>query len=390
MSVIRLYHWYLVSYISVSLSKGLTILQRSSSWKRHVIAITGSAGKTTTKEMIASILRRKYRTFKTEGNQNLPNFILWQKRKISPAHRVLVLEYGMSTAGHIRRSCQIIRPNIGVITTVGTAHIGNFGGSLHRLARAKSELIHGMAPYGKLFLNADNPQSKLLQTRGFKGAIYTVGIHRPAHFRARNIRYGSRGMSFTVKLGHQSHQFYIPVLGRHNIYNALFAIAIGYKLGVPPSLIRQGLLTYQKPERRLVVYRLRRQVKVIDDSFSSNPQAAKAAINVLTTIGKGRRIAVLGSMLELGRYTRRGHRMVGAYAARRKVSDLLTYGPATQHIRAAAIQAGLPRRRARHFLSRPALHRHLGRIVTPYSTVLVKGSYKMNMHKTVAFLRRRG
>ncbi len=355
-----------------------------------MIAITGSAGKTTTKEMIASILRRKYRTFKTAGNQNLPGFILRQKRRISPAHRVLVLEYGMSEAGHIRHSCRIIRPNIGVITTVGTAHIGNFGGSIYRLARAKSELIRGMHPYGRLFLNADNPNSRLLHTRGFKGSIYTIGIHRPAHFRARNIRYGARGMSFTVRLGQRWHHFYIPALGKHNIYNALFAIAVSYKLGVPPRAIRQGLLTYQKPVRRLVVYRLRRHVKVIDDSFSSNPQAAKAAIDVLTTIGKGRRIAVMGSMLELGRFSRRGHRIVGAHAARRRVSYLLTYGPATPHMRAAAIQTGLPRSRALHFYNRIALHRYLSRIVTPYSTVLVKGSYKMNMHKTVAFLRWRG
>ncbi len=365
-------------------------MYQSASRNRPVIAITGSAGKTTTKEMIASILQRRYRVFKTLGNRNLPSYIIRQKRMIRPSHRAVVLEYGMSRAGHIRRSCQIIRPNIGVITTIGTAHIGHFGGSIRRLARAKAELISGMKQNGILFINADNPNSKFLNTRQFKGTIYRVGIRNLAHYKASGISYQSRGMSFYVRLNNKRERFYIPVLGRHNIYNALFAIAVAHKLGISPDLIRQGLRTYRKPGRRLMVYHLRNNVKVIDDTFSSNPQAARAAIDVLTDIGKGRKIAVLGSMLELGSFTGRGHRDVGSYAARKRVHYLLTYGKLAALIRAAAIRAGLPASRARHFMNRQALHRYLGSIVTPHTTVLVKGSHKMRMHHATLYLRRRG
>ncbi|XEC93875.1 UDP-N-acetylmuramoyl-tripeptide--D-alanyl-D-alanine ligase [Paenibacillus tarimensis] len=353
--------------------------------KRPVIAVTGSAGKTTTKEMVASILQRKLRIFKSKGNMNLPRFISRQRKKITSKHKALILEYGMFKKGHIRRSCRLIQPNIGVVTMVGTAHIGNFGGSVKRVAGAKSELIRGMRQTGTLFLNADDRNSRYLTTKGFKGRIYKVAIRNKAKYKASRIRYTNNGMSFNVKLGRKQERFRIPIFGKHNVYNALFAIGISRQLGIPLSTIRKGLITYQKPERRLRIYHLKNKVTLVDDSFSANPQATNAAIDALEQIGKKKRIAVLGDMLELGIYTKKGHRIVGAHAAKKKIHHLLTYGSKSRYTRNAAVRSGLPSSRAKHFTNRGKMHSYLKKIIKRNATILVKGSHKMKMNRTVKF-----
>ncbi|MEC0256815.1 UDP-N-acetylmuramoyl-tripeptide--D-alanyl-D-alanine ligase [Paenibacillus lautus] len=351
-----------------------------------MIAVTGSAGKTTTKEMIASILERKWKVYKTKDNMNLPAYIDKQSKEISSKHRAVVLEYGMSKAGHIRKSCQLIKPNIGVVTMVGAAHIGNFGGSIRRVAQAKSELIRGMNQSGMLFLNADDRNSRYLTTKDFRGKVFTVSLYQKAEYRASRIAFTETGMSFSVEINRKLIRFHIPAFGKHNIYNALFAIGVARQLGISVDTIRKGLENYQKPDRRLVVYRLRKDVKVIDDTFSANPQAAQAAVDVLAQIGKGKRIFVLGDMLELGRYSEKGHQIVGAYAARNKVHHLLTYGRASRHARNAAVSSGLSSVQARHFNDRRALHAALYRLTTPSTTILVKGSHKMRMNQTVKYI----
>lgn len=336
--------------------------------------------------MIASILRRKWKIFKTKDNMNLPSYIYKQRKRITSKHRALVLEYGMSKAGHIRKSCRLIKPNIGVVTMVGTAHIGNFGGSIRRLAKAKSELIRGMKQSGMLFLNADDQNSRYLTTKGFRGRLFKVSLYKKAKYRASRIGYTGTGMSFRVRINRKQVRFHIPGFGKHNVYNALFAIGVARQLGISADTIRKGLRNYQKPDRRLVVYRLRKHVKVIDDTFSANPQAAQAAVDVLAQLGRGKRIFVLGDMLELGRYSKKGHQIVGAYAARKKVHHLLTFGRVSRHARNAAVSSGLSSVQARHFNNRRALHAALYRLTTPSTTILVKGSHKMRMNRTVKYI----
>ncbi|MBP1989875.1 UDP-N-acetylmuramoyl-tripeptide--D-alanyl-D-alanine ligase [Paenibacillus eucommiae] len=371
----------------INCSLGDDDLKQFKSIQRPVIAITGSAGKTTTKEMIASILQKKCTVFKTRANMNLPNFIYRQKQRIQAKHQAIVLEYGMSKKGHIKRSCQIIKPNIGVVTTVGNAHIGHFGGSVKKLAKTKSELIKGMNKKGLLFLNADNKNSKYLKIKRFKGTIYKVGIHKNANYKAHTIAYTTKGMSFKVRLNNRDEQFYIPIFGEHNVYNALFAIAVSHRLGISPDVIRHGLRTYERPKSRLMVYPLINNVQLIDDTYSANPQAVEAAIDVLTHIGKHHKIAVLGNMLELGSYAVKGHASVGSYAAKKRIDHLLTYGDLARYIYISAVKSGFPSSKAKHFNDRASLHSYLKSIIKPNSTILVKGSHKMKMNQTVGFIR---
>lgn len=356
--------------------------------KRPVVAVAGSSGKTTTKEMIASILKQKWKIYKSPANKNNRNDIRRHVKRIKPFHRAIVLEFGMSARGHLARSCQIIKPNMAIITMVGTAHIGNFGGSLQKLIHAKSLLIKHMQQSGVLFLNADDKNSRLLSASNFHGKIVKVGIQNQANYHATNVAYTRGGMTFQVELNGHINNFFIPIYGNHNVYNALFAIALSHTLGFNPDTIRAGLKSYHRPNHRLRVYQLKKGIKLIDDTFNANPNSVKAALDVLTTINKGNNIAILGSMAELGRYSKKGHTSVGKYAAgKNSLSRLYTYGKEAKQIAKAAVEAGFPNYRAIHSVHRKTLHQHLKNDLQPGSTILVKGSNSMHMNKTVSFIK---
>ncbi|MFD1956619.1 UDP-N-acetylmuramoyl-tripeptide--D-alanyl-D-alanine ligase [Paenibacillus thailandensis] len=355
---------------------------------RPVIAVTGSAGKTTTKEMIAAVLNSRWKVFVSPHNHNAPSATRRHAGQLRPSHRAAVVEYGMQYYGHIKRHCLYLQPDIGVITNVGTAHVGNFGGRIEGVAKAKSELIRYMKPTGTLLLNADDPHSELLHTNEFKGRIIRVGIRKKANYQAYNVQYEHHGMSFKVKLKGIEHSFYIPVFGEHNIYNALFAIAVSHGLGFGPRHIQAGLKSYKRPRSRLRVHRLRGNIMLIDDSYSSNPHAAKAALDVLSEVGTRNKIAVLGSMLELGEFTARGHQEVGKYAAGKGVSQLLTLGSAAKHIAVGARKSGFPVDRIKCFVNKHQLERALLQKMEPGATILVKGSNKLRMDTVVAYLKR--
>lgn len=356
--------------------------------KKPVIAVAGSSGKTTTKEMIAAILKQRWKIFKSPANKNNRQHIRAHLKKIKPYHRAVVLEYGMSGPGHLAQSCRIIRPNMTVITMVGTAHIGNFGGSLDNLIRAKSGIIKHMQQKGTLFLNADDKNSKLLHKKNFPGRIIKIGIDKRADFKAERVAYADHGMTFQVKLDGNAHDFFIPIYGEHNVCNALFAIAVTHKLGFKPGEIKKGLKSYQRPPHRLRIYRLKRNIRLIDDTFNANPHSVKAALDVLTTISEKNNVAVLGSMGELGRYSRKGHTEVGKYAAgKRNLSRIYTFGKGARQIGRAAAKAGYPPNNIVHTVKRKTLHKNLKNDLLPGATVLVKGSHMMGMYKTVRYLR---
>lgn len=361
--------------------KGKSILYRP------IIAVTGSSGKTTTKEMIAAILKKRWKIFKSPQNRNAISATKRHAKLLRSVHRAVVLEYGMQYYGNIKRHCHYIRPNIGVITNIGRAHIGNFGGRIQGVAKAKSELIRYMKSTGTLWLNADDRHSKLLRTKGFRGRIMRIGIRNKADYRASQIHNANRGTTFRVKLGGTERRFYIPILGRHNIYNALFAIGISHRLGFAPQQIQNGLQTFEKQKRRLYVYSLRRGIRLIDDSYSANPDAVKAALDVLSATGKKKKIAVLGSMLELGAYSVKGHKEIGRYAARKNITHVFAIGKNAPQIIAGAKEAGFPTHNLHSFVSRAQLHKALTRVIQPGTTILVKGSNQMGMNKIVAYLK---
>ncbi|QSO52741.1 UDP-N-acetylmuramoyl-tripeptide--D-alanyl-D-alanine ligase [Alicyclobacillus curvatus] len=357
--------------------------------KKPVIAITGSAGKSTTKEMVASVLATRWRIFKSVDNLNFFTHTRQYAKRIQPRHQAVVLEYGMSGAGHIKQHCLAIEPNYSVITNIGSAHIGAFGGDVRKLARAKSEIIRWMKPTGTVVLNKDDRNTSLIDKGRFHGRTVTVGINNSATYQARSVRYSSAGMTFQVPLHGKTEQFTIPIYGRHHVYNALCAIAISDLLGFSPQQIRVGLRRYRRMQRRTTIHRFARNIVLIDDSYSSNPHAAKAAIDTLAQIGKGTKIAVLGSMRALGSYAGKGHREVGQYIAGKNISRLYTYGVLAKQIGTAAVKAGMPASHVIHFAKQDALHRHLLSHLTANTTILVKGSHAVRLMDTADLLKRR-
>lgn len=363
-------------------------MHKAANLHRPIIAVTGSCGKTTTKEMIASILQRRWRIFKSPKNKNFISSTRRHARLLRPVHQAVVLEYGMIDYGNIKRHCQYIQPNIGMITNVGRSHIGRFGGRIQGVAKAKSELIRYMKSTGTLLLNTDDPYSKLLQTKGFKGKIIRIGIHNQADYRADQIRYARGGMTFRVQLNGTSHPFYIPILGRHHIYNALFAIAVSHRLGFTPKQMQDGLRTYVKPKGRMYIYNFKNDVTLVDDSYNANPDTVKSALDTVSHIGTKTNIAVLGSMLELGSQSISGHREVGRHAARTNITSLYTLGRNADQIIVGAKEAGFPAKNIHRFVSRRMLSNQLIQQVRPGTTILVKGSHHMRMDQIVTYLKR--
>ncbi|MCC0566672.1 UDP-N-acetylmuramoyl-tripeptide--D-alanyl-D-alanine ligase [Brevibacillus borstelensis] len=358
-----------------------------------VVAVTGSAGKTTTKEMIASILSTQFTIYKSRGNRNYLGNLKAHAQQIGPEHQVAVLEYGLLYKGALTRHCRIIQPGYAVITNIGSAHVGNVGSDIRALAMAKSELIRAMDPKGKVFLNVDCSYSREFTQQPFRGRFqgefFTIGIKHQADYQASGLKREGDGIRFHCSIDGERFPFFVPVRGEHNVSNALLAIAVSHQLGVPVSGIEKGLRQFQPQNRRLTTMNVGPNVNVIDDTYSSNPQAVKAALDVLEELETGTRIAILGSMLEMGRYTVPGHSFVGKYACRKQVDYLYALGKHARYIAAGAIRAGFPPERVILCRSKKQLHRMLHEHIRPDTSFLVKGSHRLRMNRTVDFLCRK-
>lgn len=350
-----------------------------------IIAITGSAGKTTTKAFVGSILSKQWNVFESKDYWNTTEHTKKHKEEINDSHQAVVLEYGMAYPGIITNHCSIIQPNISIVTNIGLAHVGNFDGDVRGVAKAKSELIHGMDQQGLLILNKDDDNSRFLETQQFKGKLLTVGIKRDADYRAYDLQYKDIGMSFKMKLHGQEIELYIPILGEHHVYNALNAVAVADYLGFSPLDIQAGL-NFKKPPRRLTIYNLRDDITVIDDTVHSHPQGVRAAIDVLTNIAKKRKVAIIGQMRELGVLREEEYRKVGEYIYEEGIDEFITYGFRTDEMSNAAIEMGMDPSRVHHFINKDALHALLDKLIKPHDTILVKGASKTNMFETVKYL----
>lgn len=301
-----------------------------------VVAVTGSVGKTTTKEFIGAVLSEKYKTLKTEGNHNnnigLPLTLL----SIAEGTKVAVIEMGMSGFGEISYLSAIAEPDIGLITNIGTSHIEKLG-SREGIAKAKLEIIDGFRPGSKLILNGDEP---LLAGRN---AIY-VGKSESCDFRITNITEGANGTAFDLSAyGETVESIVIPTFGEHNVMNASFAYAVGCALGLGEFEIRRGLMNYKTTGMRQSVNSLCGRT-IIEDCYNASPESMLASLKVLSDMAKRenkRSVAVLGDMLELGFYSEEGHRRVGAAAAYEMIGMLVTFGKSAETIARAAVRFGM-------------------------------------------------
>jgi len=364
----------------------LLALQTLAQWARHewarpVVAVTGSAGKTSTKDIIAACLGVRFRTGKTSGNFNnqfgLPLTLL----RLPDEAEIAVVELGMSHAGEIRCLAGIAAPQVGVVTNVGYAHIEFFGG-IEGVAAAKRELIEALPPDGVAVLNADD--ERVLKFRDVHpGRSITYGMSEKAEIRAENLDLRAGGATFTVS----GVPFESPLVGRHSVSNVLAGLAAASAFDIPLSelvttvaRLSTGKMRGERSDWRGVV--------ILNDSYNSNPEAARSMLDVLREEPAKRRIAVLGEMLELGHMAERLHRELGAYAAHSGVDVLVGVRGVSRLIVEEAQRAGLSDHAAFFFEDPDAAGDFLREFVRPGDAILFKGSRGTHVENALAVMER--
>ncbi|MDE0205315.1 MAG: UDP-N-acetylmuramoyl-tripeptide--D-alanyl-D-alanine ligase [Candidatus Tectomicrobia bacterium] len=355
-------------------------------YQGSVVAITGSNGKTTVKEMTASVLQCWLSTHKTSGNLNNHIGVPLAVLSLELLKRVLVLELGMNHLGEISRLCEIARPHVGVITNIGQAHLGGLG-SVASIQQAKGELTASLPSSGVAIVNADDPRTLALG-RQSAARLLTFGQSQDADVRGwvrENLELD--GTRCCVVLNGKTHSLRLRVPGTHQIMNALAAAAVGMTFGVPEERIVWALQRHRGVRGRLAVRRGREDVWLIDDTYNANPQSMRTALRFLAGVsGAGRRIAVLGDMLELGETGPALHEKIGSAVSNANIHVLIALGPNARYIAQGARQAGMECRRIHHAQSQQEVLDALDKIAQPRDVILFKGSRGMAMERLVEAL----
>ena len=295
-----------------------------------VVAITGSVGKTSTKDLVASVVSTKYKTLKTEGNNNnnigLPLTILELKD-----HEALVIEMGMNHFGEISLLTNIAKPTLAVITNIGTSHIGNLG-SRENILKAKLEILEGMSS-PKLIINNDNDLlNKWYEENKENIEVHTFGIENKSDLNARNIELREDGSTFDAVSKNKKIKIEVPVGGKHFVYNALCATEVGNILGISDEKIKQGISQFELTKKRMDIKKLGSGAVLINDTYNASYESMQASLEFLHNYSGTRKIAVLGDMLELGEYAVELHKKVGEEVAKRNIDILICAGESSKYI----------------------------------------------------------
>ncbi len=357
---------------------GKALLQLAGWYRRRfqlpVVGLTGSVGKTTTKEFIALVLGAKYNTLKTQGNLNNEIGVPQMLFRLEDSHTAAVIEMGMNHFGEISRLTRAVAPTVGLITNIGVSHIENLG-SRAGILQAKLEILEGMAPDAPLIVNMDNDMLRTVKL-GHRPLLTFAIDDQSADFTATDIAEQGSTTTFTVHHSAFTQPVTIPTVGIHNVYNALAAMAVGYVTGVDPAAAASALANYVPAGMRQNLVQVG-GVQVIEDCYNASPDSMRAALQTLGKLPVRRRYAVLGAMLELGDYAKEAHTQVGKMAAENGIDGVLAYGADAAYIVEAAKQAGLEN--ARLFDTKEALAQSLAQQVQPGDGVLFKGSRGMHL-----------
>ncbi len=365
--------------------------QLAAFWRRRhsprVIGITGSVGKTTTKELTADVLSRRYVTLKSERSYNneigLPLTLL----RLTPEHERVVLEMGMYDVGEIADLARIALPHVGVVTIIHPVHLER-AGSIERIVQAKTELVQALppAPEGVAILNSDDPRV-LGMREATRARVFTYGLSPEADVWADDIEgLGLEGVRFRLHYGEETLHVKIPLLGRHSVHTALRAAAVGLVEGLTWQEILEGLRS-PSSQLRLVAVPGPEGAIILDDTYNASPASTLAALNLLDEL-EGRKIAVLGDMLELGDYEQEGHEKVGMRALE-VVDVLITVGARGRIIGETALRWGMDPDRVHIVEDNEAAIRILKEMVGKGDVILVKGSRAMQMEEIVNVLERK-
>ena len=355
-----------------------------------VVGVTGSIGKTTTKEMIATVLEAAFAVHKSEANHNNEIGVPQTVFGLTDHHTALVVEMGMRGEGQIRRLCEIAAPTVGVVTGIGASHVELLG-SRENIARAKAELLETLPSDGVAIFPATDEFADFLRAR-FAGETITVGVNAAADVTATEVERQQNGYRFTVTSPWGAQQkCFVNSPGEFNVLNALFAVAVGGRLGIPLASVAKALLRWQPPAMRLEPLASAKGITILSDAYNAAPDSMVGALHALrdTPLGKpnGKRIAILGEMKELGAYTDDGHALVGRAAARLAKPDMLILvGEKTRRIAAGAIVEGFNTDKIHQFETTDEAVKVVPLIVQPGDVVLVKGSRAMAMEKIVVAL----
>ncbi len=346
-------------------------------FKIPIIAVTGSNGKTTTKEMLKAIFSKKFSVLCNPGTQNNQIGVPLALFKLQKKHRLAVIEIGASRAGEIDRLSWILQPGVGVITNIAPAHL-EFFKNLQGVFKTKMELARNLSKGAKLVINQDDPF--LSRVNGPNLQRVTFGLNRSCDFCAEAIKQTEKGLSFVLN---GKHRIALKALGRHNVYNALAGIAAAKSFGIGYNEIKDALSIFKAPPMRMQLFDVN-NVRIISDCYNSNPDSLASALEFLSEYSsKGKKIAVCGDMLELGERARSLHFDIGKRLAGRKIDFLITVGSLSKKIASGAHAAGMPKASIRTYSSTSEAANALYELTQENDVVLIKGSRAMQMENVI-------
>ena len=359
-------------------------IQKLAKYKRNlynipVIGITGSVGKTSTKDLIASVLSTELNVLKTEGNYNneigLPLTILRLKE-----HNAMVLEMGMSAFGEIRLLTNIAKPTTAVITIIGSSHIGKLG-SRENILKAKLEILEGLNENGSLIINNDNDLLNMWnKDNQDKHKHITYAIDNKSDLNATNIKILENGSTFEIKLNEKKYKIEVPVGGKHFVYNSLAAIAVVLEYNISIENIIKGIKNFLLTKQRMEVLKTKDNITIINDSYNASYESIKAALEYLQTIKANRKIVVLGDVLELGDFSKQMHENIGKEVIKNNVDILITVGTEAQNINNIVKCKNIEEYSLK---TNEEAIKKLKKIAKPKDIILVKASNGMHFEKIV-------
>ena len=348
-----------------------------------IVAITGSNGKTTTKDLTAAALASLGSILKTTANYNNEIGVPQTLLELNENHRAAVIEIGMRGLNQIAPLAALVRPTVGIVTNVGETHIELLG-SIENIARAKAELVEAIEPGGAVILNADDENVSAMIDRVKPGVkVITFALEHDATLRAENLITKRSSTMFTLKYKDETYDCGIPIIGRHNVSNALAAIAAAAVVGLKTDEIRAGFTTLATTKMRFEIID-RNGIQIINDAYNASPASMRVAISTTAEIASGRKIAVLGDMLELGNRSESIHRSIGADLAKNNFGVLVTFGKLGRLIAEGAKEAGVEKIFTADTHEQAA--EYLRGTVKKGDTILFKGSRAMRMEKIIELI----
>jgi UDP-N-acetylmuramoyl-tripeptide--D-alanyl-D-alanine ligase len=347
-----------------------------------ILAITGTNGKSTTKEMTASVAASQFNVLKTEGNKNNHIGLPLTLFNLNAEHEVSVLEMGMSGKGEIKRLAEIAKPNVGIITNISEGHLENLP-TIKDVQEAKGELFESLNQNGTAIVNADDPLVLEL-SRSLRSKIVTYGLKNSADIQADNVKQrGNEGFDFTLHFFNEKTPVFLPFLGACNISNALAAIAAGHALGLSSQKILSGLQGCRLMPQRMQTEK-KGDITIINDAYNANPRSMQEALMTLSSYKtNGKKVFVMGDMLELGRISESAHKNFGKQFSDSSVDLLVTVGTLSQLASHTALDSGVDKNRVRSFENKEDSILFLNESLQVGDCILVKGSRGMRMEQVI-------